>query len=130
MPEVQSCLQAKLDLALEKGDPAQIKHLVVQMVEEVFGDPRASNLKGTAELVQSLTGRFTQKPAALLQLAVVVQKDYTTAVHSVNLAASPWPIACITGSPPPRPASWAWEPCCTTWASSSYPMKFSTPPAS
>ena len=86
VPEVQICLRKKLDKLLAGGDPGQIKNCLVQMVEEALADPRAASLHETGELIHTLTGHYAQRPETLIQLAMIAHKDYTTAVHSVNLA--------------------------------------------
>ena len=84
--EVQTCLKNKLDRALMEGDPEKIKLILVQMLEEALVDPRAANLKTAGSVVSRLAHRYEQRPEALLQLAMLTQRDYTTAVHSVNVS--------------------------------------------
>ncbi len=85
--EVQGALNQQLVQAAIAGDAALVKTVVVQVVEETFADPRAGNLDGLADTVKTLVSAYADNRNSLIQLALMADMDYSTAMHSVNVAA-------------------------------------------
>lgn len=85
--EVQGAMNKQLVQAAIAGDSAQVKSIVVQVVEETFADPRSGNLEGLTETVKTLVSAYADSRSSLIQLALMADMDYSTAMHSVNVAA-------------------------------------------
>lgn len=87
LPEVQEGLNARLSEALEEGDREKAKALVVDIASETLAQPRAGGLHRLGNTVTTLCAGFANDHGALVQLAMLANNDYSTSLHSVNLAA-------------------------------------------
>lgn len=85
--EVQDVMTQQVLKAALSGDSAMAKYIVVQLVEEVFADPRSGNLESLGSVVKTLITAYADNRSSLVQLALIADMDYSTAMHSVNVAA-------------------------------------------
>ncbi|ADK83822.1 metal dependent phosphohydrolase [Desulfarculus baarsii DSM 2075] len=85
--EVQAGLNGRMLAAAAVGDHQRVKLILTQIVEETFADPRAGNLEALGQTVKGLVEVYAGTGAALQRMALMTSKDYSTAVHSVNVAA-------------------------------------------
>ncbi len=85
--ELQKSFNQDLKQCIKSQDTTKMKEVLVAVVEETLREPRSGSLEGVAETVDILTAELATQPNVLLALADVYFKDYTTAVHSVNVMA-------------------------------------------
>jgi len=85
--ELQKAFNEKLRESIKSQDATKTKTILVDLVRETLTEPRAGSLDGLADTVDILANECAQEPAVLRALANVYFKDYTTAIHSVNVMA-------------------------------------------
>lgn len=87
IPEVQACLNKRLSEAIAGGSQEEVKLIMVQALEETFHNPKLGNLEGLGDTVRRMVNGYMGDQDAMRQLALIANNDYTTALHSVNVAA-------------------------------------------
>ncbi|HUT04067.1 MAG TPA: HD domain-containing phosphohydrolase [bacterium] len=85
--ELQQAFNQELRQNIKSQDIAKTKTILVDLVRETLTEPRSGSLEGLVDTVDILTVECAQDPAVLKTLANVYFKDYTTAIHSVNVMA-------------------------------------------
>jgi len=85
--ELQKAFNEKLRESIKSQDATKTKTILVDLVRETLTEPRSGSLDGLADTVDILANECAQEPAVLRALANVYFKDYTTAIHSVNVMA-------------------------------------------
>ncbi len=85
--ELQQSFNQELKQHIKSLDTEKMKNVLVELVSETLTEPRSGSLEGVSETVDILTTELAGQPSILLALADVYFKDYTTAVHSVNVMA-------------------------------------------
>jgi len=85
--ELQKSFNQDLQEHIKSKDTTKIKEVLVSMVEETLREPRSGSLEGVVETVDLLASEYASEPGVLNALVNVYQKDYTTALHSVNVMA-------------------------------------------
>ena len=85
--EIQAGLNAILKKRMNDGDLDGVKETMVTLMEATMAEPRAGSLEGLSDSVQALSQEYADQPDVLRSLAFMSFKDYTTAMHSVNVMA-------------------------------------------
>jgi len=89
-----ACLQAaqkgfnkQLANDIRSKDLAEIKTSLLSIVGDTLAEPRSGGLKAVGDTVQAVLDGFSSKKDVIKSLVKISFKDYTTAVHSVNVMA-------------------------------------------
>jgi len=85
--ELQESFNQELKQHIKSQDTTKMKSVLVAVVEETLREPRSGSLEGVAETVDILAAEYATEPGVLNALVNVYHKDYTTALHSVNVMA-------------------------------------------
>ena len=83
--EIQAGLNSLLKKRMDMGDMEGVKETMVDLMEATMAEPRAGSLEGLSDSVQTLSQEYADQPDVLRSLAFMSFKDYTTAMHSVNV---------------------------------------------
>ena len=81
-------IQRKYNAQLKKeikGDPAAAKAILWKTMEATLSEPRTQILHNIKETIDIVVGEYIETPAVVSNLIEVSAKDYSTAVHSVNV---------------------------------------------
>jgi len=85
--EVQKVFNKQLKENIKSNNPEKVKETVVSIVEETLTEPRSGSLEGVSDTVNILVDEYTQEHDVIKNLFDVSSKDYTTALHSINVMA-------------------------------------------
>ena len=85
--EVQKFFNQQLKENIQSNNSDKIRETVVSIVEETLTEPRSGSLEGVSDTVNILVDEYTQDKDVIKNLVDMSAKDYTTALHSVNLMA-------------------------------------------
>jgi HD-GYP domain-containing protein (c-di-GMP phosphodiesterase class II) len=85
--ELQTGFTLELEKHIRSRQPAAIKNTLCELVAETLTEPRAGALYLLPNTVELLIQEFAEQPAILRSLTDISFKDYTTAIHSVNVMA-------------------------------------------
>jgi HD-GYP domain-containing protein (c-di-GMP phosphodiesterase class II) len=85
--ELQQGFNNQIDQSITTGNAVSVKTSLCELVEETLNEPRSGTLKALPETVDSLITGYSQHPEILKSIALISFKDYTTAIHSVNVMA-------------------------------------------
>ena len=85
--DVQKAFNKQLQRDLESNNLENVKKTVVNLVDEMFSEPSSSVLKGLSNTVNIIVGEFIKDPEVIKNFWHISDKDYTTALHSVNVMA-------------------------------------------
>ena len=85
--EVQKFFNQQLKENIQSNNSEKIRETVVSIVEETLTEPRSGSLEGVSDTVNILVDEYTQDKDVIKNLVDMSAKDYTTALHSVNLMA-------------------------------------------
>ena len=85
--EVQKFFNQQLKENIQSNNSDKIRETVVSIVEETLTEPRSGSLEGVSDTVNILVDEYTQDKDVIRNLVDMSAKDYTTALHSVNLMA-------------------------------------------
>ena len=85
--ELQKGFNNQIDQSITTGNAVSVKTSLCELVEETLNEPRSGTLKALPETVDSLITGYSQHPEILKSIALISFKDYTTAIHSVNVMA-------------------------------------------
>ncbi|MCP4688574.1 MAG: HD domain-containing protein, partial [Desulfobacterales bacterium] len=85
--EAQDAFYQELPGRIQKGEVEEVKGVLVNIVEETLSEPRGGTLKGAATMVDILIDGYAGQKDVIKTLAFLSSKDYTTALHSVNVMA-------------------------------------------
>jgi len=85
--EVQKVFNQQLKDNIQSDNPEKVKELVVSIMEETLTEPRSGSLEGVSDTVNILVDEYTQEHDVIKNLWDVSSKDYTTALHSINVMA-------------------------------------------
>lgn len=80
-------LNKELKENIKKENIIKVKECVVKIVENHFSEPRAGSLKGVETTVNLLIEEYFGQYSILANFAKIQTKDYTTAIHSINVMA-------------------------------------------
>lgn len=85
--EVQRAFNKKLKKDIQTDNLDNIKKTVVGLVEEMFSEPTSGVLEGLSNTVGIITNEYIHNPEIIKNFWLLSDKDYTTALHSVNVMA-------------------------------------------
>ena len=85
--EVQKVFNRQLKESIRSNNPGKVKEIIVKLMEETLSEPRSGSLEGVSETVDILVSDYTQRSDIIKKLLFVSSKDYTTALHSINVMA-------------------------------------------
>jgi putative nucleotidyltransferase with HDIG domain len=87
MRDVQKAFNKQLQDDIKSNNLENVKSTVVRLVDEMFSEPASGVLEGLATTVNIIVGEYTKDPEVIKNFWCISEKDYTTAVHSVNVMA-------------------------------------------
>jgi len=87
MRDVQKAFNKQLQDDIKSNNLENVKSTVVRLVDEMFSEPASGVLEGLATTVNIIVGEYTKDPEVIKKFWCISEKDYTTAVHSVNVMA-------------------------------------------
>jgi len=85
LKELQSGLNEQLENDLHSENPVKVKTTLINLVEETIKEPNISNLEGAVNTMEILFSEYLRNRSVIDKLVNVISKDYTTAMHSVNV---------------------------------------------
>ena len=83
--EMQFGLNERLDECLKANDPFMIKETLEALFQDVVKKPTAANVEHAASTVNRLVDEYLKNEHVINKLVSVLAKDYTTAMHSINV---------------------------------------------
>jgi putative nucleotidyltransferase with HDIG domain len=87
MREVQKAFNKQLQDDITSNDLENVKTTLVNLVGEMFSEPSSGVLEGLSNTVSIIVGEYTKDPEIIKNFWRISDKDYTTALHSVNVMA-------------------------------------------
>jgi putative nucleotidyltransferase with HDIG domain len=87
MREVQKAFNKQLQDDLKSNDLGNVKTTLVNLVDEMFSEPSSGVLEGLSNTVGIIVGEYIKDPEVIKKFWLISDKDYTTALHSVNVMA-------------------------------------------
>lgn len=97
--ELQSTFTGHLKEVITSDNPREIKDTLVNMVNETLQEPRSGVLGALPGTVSLVVEGFGSNPEVMKSLAFLSDKDYTTAMHAVNVMALTVGYCEYTGMP-------------------------------
>jgi putative nucleotidyltransferase with HDIG domain len=85
--EAQKGFNRELKKDIKAGNQEKVKETLVNIVEETLTEPRSGSLEGVSETVDILVSDYASEFNVIKSLLDVSSKDYTTALHSINVMA-------------------------------------------
>jgi HD-GYP domain-containing protein (c-di-GMP phosphodiesterase class II) len=83
--EVQKVFNQQLKIDIRSDNPEKVKETLVNIMEETFTEPKSGSLEGMSESVDIIVHEYTEHYDVMKNLLAVTSKDYTTAIHSINV---------------------------------------------
>ncbi len=87
MRDVQKAFNNKLRDDIKSNNLENVKTTVVNLVDEMFSEPSSGVLEGLSNTVNIIVGEYTKDSEVIKNFWRMSDKDYTTALHSVNVMA-------------------------------------------
>jgi putative nucleotidyltransferase with HDIG domain len=87
MRDLQKAFNQKLQDDINSNNLDNVKKTMVNLVGEMFSEPASGVLEGLSTTVGIIVGEYTEDPEVVKNLWRISDKDYTTALHSVNVMA-------------------------------------------
>ncbi len=72
---------------ISSGNIGEVKKTICSLVEETLSEPRSGTLQAMPETIDIMISGYSEQPHLLKTFASISYKDYTTAIHSVNVMA-------------------------------------------
>lgn len=85
--EVHKGFNLDIVRSIETGDVTSVKSTLCNLVAETLAEPRAGTLQSLPETMGILVSGYSKQPGILRTFATILNKDYTTVIHSVNVMA-------------------------------------------
>ncbi len=85
--DLQKKFNNQLKNNITSGNVAEVKTTICNLVEETLSEPRSGTLQAVPETIDIMVSGYSDKPGLLRNFLEISQKDYTTAIHSVNVMA-------------------------------------------
>jgi putative nucleotidyltransferase with HDIG domain len=85
--DVQKAFNQQLKYDIKSNNLKNVKATVVTLVEEMFSEAATGVLEGLSSTVNIMVGEYIKEPEILKNFWLISDKDYTTALHSVNVMA-------------------------------------------
>ena len=83
--EVQKVFNQQLKKDIRSYNPEKIKETLLNIMEETLTEPKSGSLEGVSETVNIIVSEYTEHYDVMKNLLDVTTKDYTTALHSINV---------------------------------------------
>jgi putative nucleotidyltransferase with HDIG domain len=83
--EVQKVFNQQLKKEIRSDNPEKVKETLVNIMEETFTEPKSGSLEGMSETINIIVHEYTEHYDVMKNLLDVTSKDYTTALHSINV---------------------------------------------
>lgn len=77
----------RLEKEIQNGDIRKVRDVLVHIVEDTLAEPRSGGLQMIPDTMYLLINQYVDQPHNLKALASLSFKDYTTAIHSINVMA-------------------------------------------
>lgn len=87
LEETQKGLNLELRKAVSEKNPEKIKAIIVTLMTETLQFPTWFVFEGLLETMDIVVGDFVKDSSVVEKLLNVVNKDYTTMIHSINVMA-------------------------------------------
>jgi len=87
MRDVQKAFNKRLQDDIKSNNLENIKTTVVSLVAEMFSEPSSVVLEGLSNTVRIIVGEYIKDSEVIKNFWRISDKDYTTALHSVNVMA-------------------------------------------
>ena len=87
MRDVQKAFNKQLQDDIKSKNLENVKTTVVDLIDETFSDPSNGVLEGLSNTVSIIVGEYTNDAEVIKNFWLISDKDYTTALHSVNVMA-------------------------------------------
>ena len=87
MRDVQKAFNKQLQDDIKSNNLENVKTTVVNLIDETFSDPSNGVLEGLSNTVSIIVGEYTNDAEVIKNFWLISDKDYTTALHSVNVMA-------------------------------------------
>lgn len=85
--ELQNTINEELKKKIVAGNISDVKESLCNLVEETFTEPGSDTLGGLTETIDILISGYAMNSGVLKSLANISNKDYSTAIHCVNVMA-------------------------------------------
>ena len=85
--EVQKVFNQQLKEYIQSNSSNKIRETLVNIMEETLTEPRSGSLEGISDTVNILVDEYSKEHDVIKNLWDVSFKDYTTALHSINVMA-------------------------------------------
>lgn len=85
--EAQKVFNQHLKENIQSNKPEKIRETLVNIMEETLTEPRSGSLEGVSDTVNIVVDEYIQDNDVIKNLVDMSAKDYTTALHSVNVMA-------------------------------------------
>ncbi len=83
--EAQQKIKEQLKSDLKNGDMQLVRDGMVEITDELLEEPRSGTYREAEKTIKLVLTAFTRKESILGQMLSIAAKDYTTALHSVNV---------------------------------------------
>lgn len=83
--EVQKVFNQQLKKDFRSDNPEKVKETLLNIMEETLTEPISGSLEGVSETINVIVGEYTEHSDVMKNLLDVTTKDYTTALHSINV---------------------------------------------
>ncbi|MFA6449159.1 MAG: HD domain-containing phosphohydrolase [bacterium] len=87
LKEIQKALNVQLECDLRTNNPSHVKSTLIGLVDETIKDPCEGGIAGAVGTMEIVFSEYLKNRSVIDNLINVMSKDYTTAVHSVNVMA-------------------------------------------
>ena len=85
--DVHKAFNNQLREDIKSNNLGNVKATVVKLVDEMFSEPASGVLEGLSTTMDIILGEYTKDPEIIKNFWLISDKDYTTALHSVNVMA-------------------------------------------
>jgi HD-GYP domain-containing protein (c-di-GMP phosphodiesterase class II) len=85
--ELHKGFNRQIAKSIKTGNAVEVKSTLCSLVEETLSEPRSGTLEALPGTVDALVTGYSKHPEILKTFASISFKDYTTAIHSINVMA-------------------------------------------
>ena len=85
--EMQLILNKQIKEDISSGKISSVKNALVDLMTETLSEPRSGSLRGVSETIDILIDGYSKQPNFFSTLATISTKNYSTAIHSINVCA-------------------------------------------
>ena len=85
--EMQSVLNKQMKEDINSGNISTVKNTLVSLITETLSEPRSGSLHGVSKTIDILIDGYSKQSNFFSTLATISTKNYTTAIHSINVCA-------------------------------------------